>query len=245
MTSITARTSLWPTPRFLFSAIFYGCFGQTLDVVVLFIVAFLESVPKLLDYTGLSFRDLTFTTLTGLLSVVMILQALGSMQTTTTDAKWEGHGRVLLFPARTTHSRMFPKRHSFSYSYLVVGIPVGWQGIAGGMVSSRLNTGQNTRSWFSSQHRNHKGWFDIDAADYLERGNGQMGLRGKLDSYLESQVCILLNGDLSRLTDIGGQSCTVPSCVSNYSCKISRVSLQPCLVLVSVHVGHDSCGYDS
>ncbi|KAI1142481.1 hypothetical protein F5Y05DRAFT_402294 [Hypoxylon sp. FL0543] len=88
---------------------------------------------------------------------------------------WDGPGRPLLFPCRTTHARLFPKKHSFVYSYLLVGIPVGWTGAAGGMIS---NDEHGTRA---------SGWYKIDAADYLERGGGHLGLRGKLSAYLESQ----------------------------------------------------------
>ncbi|KAI0853086.1 hypothetical protein F5Y00DRAFT_250841 [Daldinia vernicosa] len=88
---------------------------------------------------------------------------------------WNGPGRPLLFPCRTTHARLFPKKHTFSYSYLLVGIPVGWTGVAGGMVSNdEYSTGVG-------------GWYKIDASDYLDRGNGHLGLRGKLDAYLKSQ----------------------------------------------------------
>jgi len=55
----------------------------------------------------------------------------------------------------------------------MIGFPVGWEGVAGGMIST------------GSQN---KGWYHIDAADYLERGNGHLGLRGKLDAHLTSQV---------------------------------------------------------
>ncbi|OLN85958.1 hypothetical protein CCHL11_05433 [Colletotrichum chlorophyti] len=101
-------------------------------------------------------------------------------------AKWTDPVRPLLIPCKTTHRRTFPQKHDFAYSYLVVGIPVGWEGTYGGMVS----TGVENRSWlslFSLAPRAGKGWFDVDAADYLERGNGHLGLRGKLDAYLKSQ----------------------------------------------------------
>ncbi|KAI1207342.1 uncharacterized protein F4807DRAFT_185467 [Annulohypoxylon truncatum] len=88
---------------------------------------------------------------------------------------WDGPGRPLLFPCRTTHTRFFPKKHSFDYSYLLVGIPIGWSGTAGGMISNDQN-GTGAR-----------GWYKVAAADYLERGNGHLGLRGKLDAYLKSQ----------------------------------------------------------
>ncbi|EPE04995.1 cyclopropane-fatty-acyl-phospholipid synthase [Ophiostoma piceae UAMH 11346] len=95
---------------------------------------------------------------------------------TYTTSRWTGPGKPLLLPCVTTHTRKFPEKHSFVYSYLVVGVPVGWSGVSGGMVSvSPPGACRNNR---------RKGWFDIDANDYLERGNGHLGLRGKLDTHL-------------------------------------------------------------
>lgn len=88
---------------------------------------------------------------------------------------------MLLFPGKTTHSRLFPKRHSFDYSYLVVGVPVGWEGISGAMVSS---SSAKPSGWSLS----NRGWYHIDPEDYLTRGGRELGLRGKLDAYLKSQV---------------------------------------------------------
>ncbi|KAK8050504.1 hypothetical protein PG994_012234 [Apiospora phragmitis] len=85
---------------------------------------------------------------------------------------WDGPTKPLLIPCRTTHARFFPKKHAFSNSYLMIGFPVGWEGVAGGMIST------------GSQK---KGWYQVDAADYLERGHGHLGLRGKLDAHLTSQ----------------------------------------------------------
>ncbi|RDA87724.1 hypothetical protein CP532_1788 [Ophiocordyceps camponoti-leonardi (nom. inval.)] len=91
------------------------------------------------------------------------------------DPAWTGPGRPYLIPCRTTHRRLFPEKHSFSYSYLVVGVPVGFGGNIKGIVSAGLPR------W------RRKAWFDVDAADYLQRGFGEVGLRGKLDSFLRSQ----------------------------------------------------------
>ncbi|KAL7623444.1 hypothetical protein AAE478_007126 [Parahypoxylon ruwenzoriense] len=96
-----------------------------------------------------------------------------SVEPPTSTQNWLG--KPLLFPCRTTHTRFFPKKHSFAYSYLLVGIPVGWTGVAGGMISSGGNDADI------------KGWYHVDASDYLERGSGGLGLRGKLDAYLKSQ----------------------------------------------------------
>lgn len=93
--------------------------------------------------------------------------------------------KPLLFPCRTTHTRLFPKKHSFSYSYLCVGIPIGWQGSLNGFLSVDFGghlTGKAYQEWWPS-------WFSIMSSDYLNRGSHAAGLKGKLDDYLESQVC--------------------------------------------------------
>ena len=90
--------------------------------------------------------------------------------------------KPLIFPCRTSHVRISPQKHSFSYSYLFVGIPVGWRGC----VSSLLTADLKTLPWKGRKPEN--GWFNVDSADYLARGDSMHGLRGKLDTYLESQV---------------------------------------------------------
>lgn len=92
--------------------------------------------------------------------------------------------KPIFFPCRTSHTRIFPKKHSFSYSYLFVGIPVGWRG----WVSSILTADLKTLPWRGRKPKN--GWFNVDSADYLARGDSVHGLRGKLDTYLESQVSL-------------------------------------------------------
>ena len=83
------------------------------------------------------------------------------------------------FPGRTTHSRFFPKQHSFSYSYLMVGIPIGWQGSVNGMLSADSNR---------AGQRDQRAWFTVEAEDYLDRGHRHLDLQGKLRLYLRSQV---------------------------------------------------------
>lgn len=95
----------------------------------------------------------------------------------------EGFLKPLLLPARTTHTRLFPKKHSFSYSYLLVGIPVGWRGVVSSFLSADLPL-----EYLPHSSIFQKLWFSISAADYLERGGGHLGLQGKLQSYLMSQV---------------------------------------------------------
>jgi len=121
-------------------------------------------------------------------AVLVTLWLVYSLQTPGQRQPKADHGKVVLFPCRTTHTRLFPKKHSFSYSYLVVGIPVGWEGAVGGMVSAGVKNSGGFWSWLSPKAAPRKGWYDVDASDYLERGNGHLGLRGKLDAYLDSQV---------------------------------------------------------
>lgn len=80
-----------------------------------------------------------------------------------------------IFPSHTSHTRFFPSRHSFNYSYLLVGIPVGWRQDAG-LLSCDPVTASSSRAWFS-----------VHAEDYLARGRSQGGLRAKLDDFLRQQ----------------------------------------------------------
>jgi DUF1365 family protein len=83
-----------------------------------------------------------------------------------------------MIPCRTTHSRLLPTKHSFSYSYLYVGIPVGWAGQVGTILSADSDLDKlNTR----------KTWFSVAAEDYLERGVHELGFKGKLQDYLKTQ----------------------------------------------------------
>ncbi|POS85734.1 hypothetical protein EPUL_003159 [Erysiphe pulchra] len=74
---------------------------------------------------------------------------------------------------------MFPTRHSFSYSYLLAGIPIGFKGSIGGFISVDE---ERKNSWFS-----RKSWFTVHGDDYLARGHHPDGLEGKLQDYLKTQ----------------------------------------------------------
>ena len=92
--------------------------------------------------------------------------------------------KPLIFPCRTSHTRLFPRKHSFSYSYLLVGIPIGWQGSVASIVSADVLRSATVEP----RPKQTKAWLNVEAADYLDRGGAQLGLKGKLDTYLESQV---------------------------------------------------------
>ena len=80
----------------------------------------------------------------------------------------------MLFPCRTTHTRLVPSKHSFSYSYLYVGVPVLKTLFVDSVLSADLAAGQPST------------WFSVHAEDYLARGRHVRGLKGKLDDYLRS-----------------------------------------------------------
>ena len=90
--------------------------------------------------------------------------------------------KPLLFPCRTTHRRFFPKKHFFSYSYLLIGVPVGWQGSIGSLLSVDLDTNGQDSFWRA------RTWFSIDGTDYLHRDTGSRSLRGKLEQFLKTKV---------------------------------------------------------
>ena len=97
------------------------------------------------------------------------------------------HLKPLLFPCRTSHTRFFPKKHAFSYSYLFVGIPVGWRGSIGSILSADLESLEDKKQT-DSPSEGRKAWFSVESTDYLARGFHSAGLQGKLQDYLRSQV---------------------------------------------------------
>ncbi|RSL87048.1 hypothetical protein CEP52_015648 [Fusarium oligoseptatum] len=167
---------------FAFSA-YFTFVGKAVDLwLVLAFVGWnhasaITSIIKSLDLTQ-------FGLLAGVVFPTSVLgyQFLGRILDVQT-VKWNGPGRPFLIPSRTTHTRLFPKKHSFSYSYLVVGVPVGYSGNANGMISANVSGPSSWLSYFLDR----RAWFDVNPADYLQRGHRDDGLRGKLDDYLENQ----------------------------------------------------------
>ncbi|KAL7942131.1 hypothetical protein V8C42DRAFT_159148 [Trichoderma barbatum] len=100
------------------------------------------------------------------------------------DKPQDGTTAAYLIPCRITHSRKLPKAHIFSYSYLTVGVTVGYRGNINGIIS--VDDPDISTSWVSKIWR-VMSWFRVDADDYLERGSSKLGLRAKLDKYLKSQ----------------------------------------------------------
>lgn len=95
------------------------------------------------------------------------------------DAAPTESGRPVLFKCKTTHRRLTPEKHAFDYSYLAAGIPVGWEGRAGGILAVDVPAGDGVKG---------AAWFEVRCEDHLYRGGSELGLRGKLDAYLDTEV---------------------------------------------------------
>ena len=103
-----------------------------------------------------------------------------------TSTSTEGFpAKPMIFRCSTSHTRLSPRKHSFVYSYLLVGVPVGWKGSVGGMLSADDNPKKS--SWLSLKPSG--AWHVVNGDDYLGRGHSEDGLRGKLRDYLQSQAC--------------------------------------------------------
>ena len=96
--------------------------------------------------------------------------------------------KPLFFPCETSHQRFFPQKNSFKYSYLLTGIPVGWKGTSGGMISAEME--KDETPWYLRilSLKPTESWWSVHGDNYMARGSVKNGLRGKLDQYLESEV---------------------------------------------------------
>lgn len=188
---------------FVLAALGYlALFQGTLDIALLVGLCGLRSGFFTYHLLRVQSLDYVYRIFKGISVALVLVRIFRAFWTSPPAAKWDGFGKVLLFPCQTTHSRLFPKKHSFAYSYLVVGIPVGWEGVAGGLVSAGVteNEGSLISSWFSLKPTLKRAWFDTNAGDYLERGKSRLGLRGKLDEFLRTQVRLVV---LLFFVDIG------------------------------------------
>ena len=167
--------------------LWYFFMGSRLDLLINALLIIFWSSDKFLHLLR-GYIDLySVPTLAGLSLVYCVFLAYHSGR----KRAWPGPGQPFLIPGRTTHSRRYPKKHSFSYSYLTVGVPVGFRGNVKGMLE--VEEQQSTSLLRSFAKLLSSGWYTVHASDYLERGHGKLGLRGKLDNYLRSQVRLLPN----------------------------------------------------
>jgi hypothetical protein len=172
-----------------------------------------------------------------LVAIGLLLRWQASWKDTASEKLPEGctewtlpYPKARIFPCSTKHARMFPKRHSFEYSYLQCGFPVIPAGVTPDGTEIGLGRDRLLGSW----------WLRVRAEDYLERGNGTLGFYGKLRMYLRAQVC----GDLDvwlipymLLTRLERQRQRVVTRLSCHSATLLRLRIQPCIILVHLRQG--------
>lgn len=116
-------------------------------------------------------------------------------------------GRPLLFPAKLSHARRFPasERYNYWYDYFMVGVPVGFRGRIGNLISIDNQP--------TSESILEKCWFTIDPAYYLEPGSGDRTLEEKLNIFLHNLVlsdpCLHFLA-IPSLTSLGRESSEIP-----------------------------------
>jgi hypothetical protein len=172
-------------------------FGNSPDICVLLALSVLRRWNVIQDLARTYINPtIVITALAGLISLFISFQVLRyilSLTQTSSHCSEDGFPvNPMFFPCRTSHVRMFPKKHGFSYSYLLVGIPVGWKGSVGGMLSA--DPPKNQTPWYMRLLSLRPGgaWFTVNGDNYLGRGHVDGGLQGKLKKYLESEVRILI-----------------------------------------------------
>lgn len=104
-------------------------------------------------------------------------------------------GKPLLFPLTITHTRILPIRNQFTYKLLYVGIPIGFRGRIGSLISidedfKHFDDTSTIFRLFWEGIRLFNAWFSVDPVHYLHRGGDQYGLHKKLRQFLRDQVSL-------------------------------------------------------
>lgn len=168
-----------------------GLFGSVSDISTLFGFGLIRNRHSCIQLFQKYVDPSAFITVVGstvfLFTLLQIVRYVRGLEVAST--KLDGQFlKPMLFPAKTSHLRLFPKKHGFSYSYLLTGIPIGWTGSSGGIISA--DERNDSSSWykrlFSLQPM--KPWYVVDGDAYLERGHVPGGLEGKLKKFLHDQV---------------------------------------------------------
>ena len=125
-------------------------------------------------------------------SVLQVVRYIIGLCQKSSSSEGEQFLKPMFFPCRTSHTRLFPRKHSFAYSYLLTGIPLGWKGSVGGMISA--DEERKPSPWYLNLFSlaPWTPWFVVNGSQYLDRGQLRDGFRGKLDQFLRSQVSDLL-----------------------------------------------------
>lgn len=146
------------------------------------------------QYEGLRFWIKLIVTFTGLGILIATLALAGLLLWVLVDSRKLVStvkspnfilGRPLLFPVTLTHTRVSPVKNQFSHRAFLVGIPIGFRGRIGPLLS--IDQDPLTLSNITSLGQ-FFAWFSFDPVRYLQRGHNEHGLRDKMDRFLRSQV---------------------------------------------------------
>ena len=141
--------------------------------VILLVSRYLWSDPSLLrTVRGYNFPFGLAITALSIFAAYFIRRQSRSRDVPSTSNPGQETKAPTIHPCRTTHTRLFPERHAFSYAYLQVSVPVDFEGTCG-----LVSVGSTSK----------KAWFHVQASDYLERGSSIPSLKAKLSAYLESE----------------------------------------------------------
>lgn len=178
----------WPASILLSAAftIYYALLGSRADIILVAAAAALVSPNEFWQFLTRHGQTLLSAVVIAALGVVLtrfvILTIPHIFQPP--SAQWTDSAGSVFIPSRTTHSRFFPKKHSFAYSYLTVGVPVGLRSSVNGILDVDSKLPSAARGWWA--------WlasplYEVDSAGYLARGTDKGGLREKLNRFLANQ----------------------------------------------------------
>ncbi|KAH9217804.1 hypothetical protein DL95DRAFT_250880, partial [Leptodontidium sp. 2 PMI_412] len=163
--------------------------GKSTDVMLLVIFTTIrkwDDLKALISHINATVAIHVLTITTSLFVLLQVFRYIRNLQQPSSPCA-DFPVKPMLFPCETAHVRIFPTAHGFKYSYLLVGIPVGWRGSVGGMISSDVE--KKETSWYTKWLSFQPGgaWYTVNGDDYLQRGHVEGGLEGKLHQYLQSE----------------------------------------------------------
>lgn len=154
--------------------------GKAIDIwEFLLLTAWQRRGELVLPISSITTICLYIAGIAALLVLSLMIWALTRASSKVQTIKWSPQkcDKPLLLRCVTSHTRFFPRKHTFTYQYLQICLPVSFKGTCGSLVS----VGGDDRTIFH-----------VDPADYLARHSAgrSISLDEKLDEYLSSQVCI-------------------------------------------------------
>lgn len=164
---------------------FYAVAGTKLDLVYIAAIFAYFNWDALAQYIHTAIEHLPSLFI---YIVVIVVPLLTFAPRRSRESTWQGPGQPYLIPCKTTHRRLFPKKHSFSYSYLTVGVPVDFRGSLNGMIGVDEDPAFPFQRLVPFASVLFRSWYSIQASDHLQRGHYALGLRGKLNNFLLSEV---------------------------------------------------------